>query len=92
MGYPTYVAANITCKGTFYAPLFLTAARTGKLISRPGAQNISVSDNMLPVPFIVEIPCTVIQNPAPSFIMQFGHGLFGSFNAGIIFDFIRRQN
>eukprot|EP01117_Protostelium_nocturnum_P009053 TRINITY_DN3248_c0_g1_i1.p1 TRINITY_DN3248_c0_g1~~TRINITY_DN3248_c0_g1_i1.p1 ORF type:complete len:926 (+),score=298.67 TRINITY_DN3248_c0_g1_i1:114-2891(+) len=27
--------------------------------------------------FIVFIPCSIIKNPSPSFVLQYGHGLFG---------------
>ncbi|KAH3760200.1 LigA protein [Pelomyxa schiedti] len=62
--------------GYFYAPMFVTDNRGGRLLSRPGAQTIQTLQELLKVQFLIEVPCSLILDPSPSFTMQYGHRMF----------------
>ncbi|KAH3757285.1 LigA protein [Pelomyxa schiedti] len=61
--------------GFFEAPKFVTKNRGGRLISRPGEQTIQTLGETLKVQFLIEVPCSILLNPSPSFIMQYGHSM-----------------
>lgn len=57
---------------------YLTGTDTSALLTRD-ADGMPYANGEVDVPFSIVVPCSVLQNPAPARIVQFGHGLFGSY-------------
>lgn len=60
--------------GTFTAPLFLDAEE--RFLSRD-ADGLPVQSGEATADFIARIPCGVLADPAPGWVVQFGHGFLG---------------
>eukprot|EP01105_Mastigella_eilhardi_P022045 TRINITY_DN539_c0_g2_i3.p1 TRINITY_DN539_c0_g2~~TRINITY_DN539_c0_g2_i3.p1 ORF type:complete len:935 (-),score=183.67 TRINITY_DN539_c0_g2_i3:2046-4850(-) len=86
VGFDVYKVTNHDCGahgatvgrtiwGKFFAPKFVSKTRGGELLSGPYDEPV-VHSGKLPVQFVVEIPCSLIADPTPSFMLQYGHGLF----------------
>lgn len=63
--------------GSFTAPLYLEEEAAGSVLTRD-AEGMPYRNGTVQVPFTVRIPCSVLLAPAPSPVMQFGHGLFST--------------
>ncbi|NOY24659.1 MAG: hypothetical protein GXP62_02195, partial [Oligoflexia bacterium] len=68
-----------TLEGNMYVPMYTEVDEPATLLTRdadgmPYANGTAVAD------FLVRIPCSVAQDPQPSFILEYGHGFFGHFD------------
>ncbi len=89
-GGPTYAVTSVvdgdcgaegatvgrTVRGTFTAPLYLTSREPGSLFTR-GEDGLPYATGEVEVPFTVSVPCTLLDDPRPGLLVQYGHGLFG---------------
>lgn len=80
---PTYAVDAVTegCPrvfdGTLQAPLFLESWEPGSLLVRDGTT--PVQSGVADVPFQVRVPCSLIDDPRPGPLVQFGHGVLGDY-------------
>lgn len=65
-----------TIKGTFTAPLYLTSWDPGSVFTR-GDDGMPYFNGTAEIPFTIRVPCTLLQDPRPGLLMQYGHGLLG---------------
>lgn len=69
-------AIGRTIYGTFAAPLYTDIDGPGALLTRD-ADGMPYYNGEAEVEFMVRVPCSLIQDPKPGFILQYGHGLLG---------------
>lgn len=66
---------------TMKMPSFMEQSVRGSRLYRPDPNDTVTLNGTLngyvDVKFIIFIPCSIINEPSPSFVMQYGHGLFG---------------
>jgi len=62
--------------GHFTTPFYLDQDGPNAVLVL-GDDGLPVQNGTAEVPFTVAIPCSVIQDPSPSLLIQGGHGLFG---------------
>jgi len=65
---------------TMKIPIFTQEPSRGSVLNRSNDTSRTLHGEMngfMDVKFIVFIPCSIINDPSPSFVMQYGHGLFG---------------
>lgn len=65
-----------TIYGTFTAPLYLVEDGPGTLLTRD-EEGLPYYNGDTEVEFMVRVPCSLITDPKPGFILQYGHGLLG---------------
>lgn len=68
-----------TLEGTLYAPLYTVDDVAGTLLNRD-ADGLPFAEGESSAGFLVRIPCSVAQDPSPSYILQYGHGFFGGYD------------
>ena len=61
---------------TMQVPLYLDDWGPGSLLNRDD-DGIPVADGSADVPMMVRVPCTLIEDPRPGPLVQFGHGVLG---------------
>ncbi|MFW5920301.1 MAG: hypothetical protein ACOCUS_00575 [Polyangiales bacterium] len=66
-----------TIEGTMEVPLYTEEDEPGTLLTRDD-DGLPVQNGTTDVGFLIRIPCSLTTAPAPSRILQYGHGLFGS--------------
>ena len=64
-------------EGTFTAPLYLEDEDPGSVLTRDGT-GWPYRNGTVQVPFTVRIPCSLLLDPRPGPVMQFGHSLLAS--------------
>lgn len=69
-------AIGRTIEGTFTSPLYLTSWDPGSLLTR-GEDGMPYRNGETEVPFTIRIPCSLILEPRPARLLQYGHGLLG---------------
>ncbi len=67
---------GLTLQGTFTAPLYLTAQDAPSWLTRD-SRNIPFRNGEVEVPFTIRVPCSLISDPRPGTLVQYGHGLLG---------------
>lgn len=70
--------ANIgrTIYGEMSVPLYTDVDVPGAVLTR-GEDGMPFYNGQGTADFMVRVPCSLIQNPRPGFILQYGHGLLG---------------
>lgn len=63
-------------EGHFTTPFYLDVDGPNAVLVL-GDDGLPVQNGTAEVPFTVAIPCSVLQDPSPSLLIQGGHGLFG---------------
>ncbi|MBN1334707.1 MAG: hypothetical protein JXB39_01970 [Deltaproteobacteria bacterium] len=66
-----------TIQGTFTAPLYLTSWEPGSVFTR-GDDGMPFYNGDVEIPFTVVVPCTLLTDPRPGRLVQYGHGLFSN--------------
>ncbi|MFH1465506.1 MAG: hypothetical protein ABIO70_14050 [Pseudomonadota bacterium] len=66
-----------TLKGTMTVPLYLESWEEGSNLTRDD-DGMPVYNGDQDVQFTVRIPCSLINDPRPGMLLQYGHGLLGS--------------
>jgi len=66
-----------TLEGTLHAPLYTENDAPSVLLNRD-ADGLPFASGSATTGFVVRIPCSVAADPSPSFMIQYGHGFFGS--------------
>ncbi|MEE2750711.1 MAG: hypothetical protein VX519_04730 [Myxococcota bacterium] len=66
-----------TLEGTFVSPLYTEEDDEGTVLTRD-ADGMPYYNGDTDVRFLVRIPCSLAENPRPSRIVQYGHGLLGN--------------
>jgi len=64
--------------GTMTVPLYLTDWAPGSVLTE-GEEGLPVYNGDAKVPFRVLVPCTLLADPRPGMLLQYGHGLLGTF-------------
>ena len=64
-------------RGTFEAPRFTDSDGPGARLVR-GSDGLPALQGTGSARFVAQIPCSVMAASSPAFVLQFGHGLFGS--------------
>lgn len=64
-------------EGTFTAPLYLEEEDPGSVLTRDGA-GWPYRNGTVQVPFTVRVPCSLLLDPRPGPVMQFGHSLLAN--------------
>ena len=65
-----------TLKGTFTAPSYLTDWEPGSVLTRD-EDGMPYYNGDVEVPFSIRVPCSLILDPHPGTLVQYGHGLLG---------------
>jgi hypothetical protein len=65
-----------TLKGTMTVPLYLDSWEPGSNLTRDG-EGLPFHNGEQDVEFTVRIPCSLINDPRPGMLLQYGHGLLG---------------
>lgn len=70
-------AIGRTVYGTMTVPLYTETDDPGTLLTRDDA-GMPYANGETEVPFTVRVPCTLVTDPRPAPLLQYGHGLLGS--------------
>jgi len=65
-----------TLEGTMSVPLYLTDWEPGSFLTRD-EQGMPYYNGEVEVDFTVRIPCSLLEDPRPGTLVQYGHGLLG---------------
>ncbi|MCB9743685.1 MAG: hypothetical protein H6740_13885 [Alphaproteobacteria bacterium] len=65
---------GLTVEGRFTAPRYTEQDGPGTLLARD-AEGLPVRAGETQVPFLLRVPCSLTEDPASGFLMQYGHGL-----------------
>lgn len=66
-----------TIEGTFSAPLYLTDWEPGSVLALD-EQGQPTWNGQVDVPFTIQVPCSLLNDPRPGKLLQYGHGLLGT--------------
>jgi hypothetical protein len=64
-----------TIEGTISVPVYLEAWEPGSLLTRDEG-GWPYYNGQADAPFILNVPCTLLDDPRPARVLQYGHGLF----------------
>lgn len=65
-----------TLRGRLEAPLYTDDPGVDTFLNRDEAGQ-PFADGTREAPFLVQVPCSVVQEPGPTHVVQYGHGLLG---------------
>ena len=68
-----------TLSGTFTAPLYTETDLPGTVLTRD-ENGMPFYNGDKEVSFLVRIPCSLKEDPEPAYLLQYGHGLLGSYS------------
>mgnify|MGYP002631352750 CR=1 FL=1 len=77
--------------GHMQAPLYLDSWEPGSLLSRD-ADGLPAQNGAAAVPFVVRVPCSLIEDPRPGPMVQFGHGVLGDYTEVSAIDSLAEAN
>ena len=67
-----------TLWGTFTAPLYVDSEESPARFRRDAEGTLQPPSRTKEVEFLARVPCSLLAHPAPSPILQYGHGLLGN--------------
>lgn len=68
-----------TLEGRMFLPLYTEEDEPGAVLNRD-ALGLPFAAGEATADFLVRVPCSVAEDPAPSFLLQYGHGFFGDYS------------
>jgi len=68
-----------TIYGTVEVPLYMEADDSGTFLTR-GDDGMPYVNGTTHPEFMVRVPCSLLEEPAPGLILQYGHGLLGDYS------------
>ena len=68
-----------TIYGTVEVPLYMEADDSGTFLTR-GDDGMPYVNGTTHPEFMVRVPCSLLEEPAPGLILQYGHGLLGHYS------------
>ncbi|RME27295.1 MAG: hypothetical protein D6798_04895 [Deltaproteobacteria bacterium] len=66
-------------EGVMTVPMYTEVDEPGTILTRD-ADGLPYENGEATAGFLVRVPCSVAEDPRPSFIMQYGHGFFGDYS------------